>query len=43
MPASLVECGFMSTESELDMLVRPDYQAKLAQGIADGILAYLAQ
>lgn len=43
MPASLVECGFMSTESELAMLVRPDYQAKLAQGIADGILAYLAQ
>ncbi len=43
MPASLVECGFMSTPSELDMLVRPEYQARLAQGIADGILAYLAQ
>ena len=43
MPASLVECGFMSTESELALLVQPEYQAKLARGIADGILAYLAQ
>lgn len=41
MPAALVECGFMSTESELAMLVQPEYQTKLAQGIANGILAYL--
>lgn len=43
MPSALVECGFMSTESELAMLVQPEYQAMLARGIADGILAYLAQ
>lgn len=43
MPAALVECGFMSTESELAMLVRPEHQAGLARGIADGVLAYLAQ
>lgn len=43
MPAALVECGFMSTESELALLVQPEYQASLAQGIADGILAWLAQ
>lgn len=43
MPAALVECGFMSTSSELELLVRPEYQDRLAQGIADGILAYLAQ
>lgn len=43
MPAALVECGFMSTESELAMLARPEYQAMLARGIADGILAYLEQ
>lgn len=43
MPAALVECGFMSTAEELEKLVQPAYQAKLAQGIADGILAYLAQ
>ena len=43
MPAALVECGFMSTPEELALLVQPDYQAKLARGIADGVLAYLAQ
>ena len=43
MPASLVECGFMSTQEELEQLVQPEYQAKLARGIADGVLAYLAQ
>lgn len=42
-PAALVECGFMSTPSELALLVQPEYQAKLARGIADGILACLAQ
>ena len=41
MPAALVECGFMSTPSELDLLIQPEYQAKLAQGIANGVLAYL--
>lgn len=43
MPAALVECGFMSTGAELALLVQPEYQAKLARGIADGILAYLVQ
>jgi len=43
MPAALVECGFMSTPEELALLVQPEYQAKLSQGIADGILAYLEQ
>ena len=42
-PAALVECGFMSTPSELALLTQPEYQDKLARGIADGILAYLAQ
>lgn len=43
MPAALVECGYMSTPEELALLVEPGYQAKLAQGIANGILQYLAQ
>ena len=43
MPAALVECGFMSTPEELALLVQPEYQAKLAQGIAHGITAYLTQ
>ena len=42
-PAALVECGFMSTPSELAPLTQPEYQDKLARGIADGILACLAQ
>lgn len=42
-PACLVECGFMSTASELEKLVQPAYQARLARGIADGVLAYLAR
>lgn len=41
MPAALVECGYMSTPEELALLTQPDYQAKLARGIADGILAFL--
>lgn len=43
MPAALVECGFMSTAEELERLVQPSYQDGLAQGIANGVLAYLAQ
>jgi len=43
MPAALVECGFMSTPEELALLVQPEYQAKLAQGIANGVLDWLAQ
>lgn len=41
MPAALVECGFMSTSAELALLRDSAYQAKLARGIADGILSYL--
>lgn len=41
MPAALVECGYMSTPEELSLLTRPDYQSRLARGIADGILAFL--
>ena len=41
MPAAMVECGFMSTSAELALLRDSAYQAKLARGIADGILSYL--
>ena len=41
MPAALVECGYMSTPEELKLLLQPDYQAALAQGIAAGVLSYL--
>lgn len=40
MPAALVETGFMTCPEELSLLVDPGYQAKLAEGIAAGILAF---
>lgn len=41
MAAVLVEMGFMSNHEELMKLVDSDYQDKLAQGIAEGIVRYL--
>ncbi len=38
MPASLVECGFISNSEEAALMSSDAYQNKLAQGIADGIL-----
>ncbi len=42
MPAALLEMGFMSCHEELEMLVKPEYQEKIAQGTAKGIENYLA-
>jgi len=42
-PSILVECGFMSNPVEDRLLASPHYQDKLAQGIADGILAYVGR
>lgn len=41
MPSILVECGFLSNSVEDRLLASPHYQDKLAQGIAEGVLAYL--
>ena len=41
MPAVLVETGYMTNEAECQNLSSEAYQQLLAQGIADGILAYL--
>lgn len=38
MPASLVEIGFMTNETELRNLVDENYQYRLAVGIAEGIM-----
>ncbi len=38
MPASLVECGFITNEEEVSLMISDDYQWKLAQGIAQGIM-----
>jgi N-acetylmuramoyl-L-alanine amidase len=40
-PSVLVECGFLSNPVEDRLLGSPHYQDKVAQGIADGVLAYL--
>ena len=41
MPACLVECGFMSSPTELTKLFDPEYQQKIAKGIANGIKKFL--
>jgi len=40
-PACLIECGFITSETERAKLFNPEYQQKLAQGIANGIQKYL--
>lgn len=40
-PAVLIECGFLSNRVEDRLLASPHYQEKLADGIADGIVAHL--
>jgi len=41
-PATLVECGFLSNPTEEALMIRADYREKLAHGIANGVLGYLA-
>ncbi len=43
MPSILVECGFISNPEQERHLRQPEFQKKLAQAIADGILAYLGK
>ncbi len=40
MPAVLVEMGFMSNHKELQNLLDPTYQAKIVEGIAQGVDNY---
>jgi len=42
-PAVLVEFGFISHPEESKKLARPEYRDRIAQAIADGVLAFLAQ
>lgn len=41
MPAVLIECGFITSETERAMLFHPEYQEKVAEGILNGILKFL--
>ena len=40
-PSVLVECGFLSNPEDERNLQDPDYQQKLADGIAEGVINYL--
>jgi hypothetical protein len=39
-PAILLECGFMSNDPDLEILISQTYKNKLAQYLTDGIIAY---
>lgn len=43
MPANLIEIGFINNPDELLKLITEEYQEKLAEGIADGILEVLGK
>ncbi|MCR4719538.1 MAG: N-acetylmuramoyl-L-alanine amidase [Firmicutes bacterium] len=43
MPANLIEIGFMNNPDELLKLISDEYQEKLADGIAEGILEVLGK
>jgi N-acetylmuramoyl-L-alanine amidase len=43
MPAILIEGGFMTNPKEMEKLRDPAYQKSIAQGIAQGVQAYLAK
>lgn len=39
-PSVIVECGFLSNPAEEQLLIRSQYQVKIARAIAEGIAAY---
>lgn len=41
MPGVLIEVGFITNPTEEQLLASPEHQQKLAQGIANGIIAYV--
>jgi len=41
MPACLVECGFITSVTERAKLFNPEYQQKIAKGVANGIKEFL--
>lgn len=41
MPTALVEVGFLTDSEELELLQQEEYQKKVAEGIAEGIINYL--
>ncbi len=42
-PSMLIECGFMSNAFELEELIKPENQQKIAQQIVKGLINYFVQ
>lgn len=42
-PLIIIECGFLSNPAEADLLLREDYQEKMAEAIKNGIMEYLSE
>lgn len=42
-PSCLIEVGFLTSDTERPLLLSDDYQTKIAEGIARGILKYLSE
>jgi len=40
-PSILVECGFLSNQTEYNRLIESSTQEQIAKGLSDGIIAYL--
>lgn len=40
-PSVLVETGFISNDEERELLIKPDYQEKIASSVVEGIRAFL--
>lgn len=40
-PLVIVECGYLSNRTEADLLLKPEYQEKLVEGIYLGIMRYI--
>lgn len=43
MPASLSECGFMDSSSDIEYILNPEWSKKIALGIAEGICEVLGR
>ena len=41
-PAVLIECGFISSDYEGELLTNESYQEKIASGIVEGIVEYFS-
>ena len=41
-PVVIVECGFLSNQKEADLLVTEEYQQKVAEAVAKGIIKYIS-